>query len=118
MTAVACFRWSTRPQVEQRISLALRPGAPDRRRLTRGTREGGPKRGEAVSRILASYAEMPGLCLQSDEAAACLTCGPRRVASCWSTSWNQVNFGGTTRADTFVADQSLSLSNERGTYAD
>src|SRR3954447_1777814 len=72
MTAVACFRWSTRPQVEQRISLALRPGAPDRRRLTRGTREGGPKRGEAVSRILASYAEMPGLCLQSDEAARLL----------------------------------------------
>jgi len=60
----------------------------------------------------------PGSACNPMKRHACLTCGPRRVASYWSTSWNQVNFGGTTRADTFVADQSLSLSNERGTYAD
>lgn len=47
----------------------LRVGAPDRRRTTRGTPDGGPKRQEVVSRILTSYTQMPGLALQSDEAA-------------------------------------------------
>ena len=54
----------------------LRIGAPDRRKTTRGTPDGGPKREEVVSRILASYTEMAGLSLQAEEAARLLDLRP------------------------------------------
>ena len=43
------------------------PGAPDRRRITRGTPDA-PRREELVARILGTYTEMPGLALPLPEA--------------------------------------------------
>jgi hypothetical protein len=46
----------------------LRLGAPDRRRIPRGTPEA-PRRQELVARLRGLYEEMPGLTLTPDEAA-------------------------------------------------
>lgn len=48
--------------------MRLRVEAPDRRKTPRGTDDGWPRREDAVARILAMYAEMPGSRLNAEEA--------------------------------------------------
>ena len=53
----------------------LRLGAPDRRRVPRGTPEA-PRREELVTRILGMYREMPGLTIELPEACRLLGLPP------------------------------------------
>jgi hypothetical protein len=50
----------------------MRFGTPDRRRMTRGFVDAGPRRPDVIARILGSYQEMPGLRLRAEEAARLL----------------------------------------------
>jgi hypothetical protein len=47
----------------------FRFGAPDRRKITRGTCATEPNRTPLVTMILGMYREMPGLCLRPEQAA-------------------------------------------------
>src|SRR5829696_2365075 len=52
-----------------RGDMALRLGSPDRRAILRGTSPDEPRRAEVVQRIVGTYAEMPALTLEIDDAA-------------------------------------------------
>ena len=49
--------------------MTLRLGSPDRRAILRGTSPDEPRRAEVVQRIVGTYAEMPALTLEIDDAA-------------------------------------------------
>jgi hypothetical protein len=57
--------------------MQLRLGAPDRRKMTRGTTTAEPNRGPLVMMILGSYREMPGLCLRPEQAARLFAVRPQ-----------------------------------------
>jgi hypothetical protein len=49
--------------------MSLRLGAPDRRRMSRGSPRGGPRRADVIDRVLGAFREDPGLCLCAEDAA-------------------------------------------------